>query len=774
MKNDSKDAMPFSVDIGRMIELLASQIYPSPYALLRENVQNAFDAIMLRMYAGETFNPSIQVDIDPIQIKVSDNGIGMSRQELREHFWRAGSSSKNTDEARAAGVVGTFGIGAMANFGMADKLEVVSESSQLCERTRCMAQRATLSVTDDCIDFQYEEPTGFPGSMVIATMQPGKTIDVAQAIAYISEFVRFVEIPVFINGENVSQLPIDQAVPDLTASWRWSGVNIALGLHLAADVAMVGTSAGAGEVRVDLSNIRFNGDSIAGRMLLRQGVNAIRTFRNRFGLATASINSTYQLGGVADFLMLKPTAGREALTTDSLEFLNLFGPPVDALISEHLATRPESNNNQAFINWAASHSRWDLCGQLRAHIEPGDSEVLNMLADASKSQPLLVYTGSDPGTLKYASSERPLVQLARNPQRRQCEQGYLSRYGTVEFLTDEPKILTKLSNSDLSMSQSALAFRLAEILNSDYFLSSNINFGTISHSLPILVSGDNPVGIVLDPDASNVKVILQIYEKEYGAFAHLAKDFVRNVIFPKISHLVPSATRQGTEAFLKTLQRTRDVFEYESSDLENLTALWTDYLEGKITMDQATVKAAAARRSYQVLDPTSTGRVRDVVPDVAEGEQFANNGSEIALNYGATPSILRTDISTDRKLLTIEDNDPPLKGYRCFLALSKRIKEERGDFFLQPHRTSIVWGGQKALFIFEHHSGEVGLYYDVQMNEPVATAPGGGSFESCTIVMKNQIFIPIPASLQGAFLPGIGETKRLDVRCDLLFIDTPH
>jgi molecular chaperone HtpG len=112
-----------------------------------------------------------------------------------------------------------------------------------------------------------------------------------------------------------------------------------------------------------------------------------------------------------------------------------------------------------------------------------------------------------------------------------------------------------------------------------------------------------------------------------------------------------------------------------------------------------------------------------------------------------------------------------LKRYRCFLALSKRIREERGEFFLQPHRTSVVWGGQKALFIFEHQSGEFGLYYDVQMSEPVSPTSGGGSFETSTIIMKNQIFIPVPEPLRNAFLPAVGETKRLEIRCDLLYID---
>ncbi len=37
----------FKVEMSRMLELLADQIYQSPLALLRENTQNAFDAIRM-------------------------------------------------------------------------------------------------------------------------------------------------------------------------------------------------------------------------------------------------------------------------------------------------------------------------------------------------------------------------------------------------------------------------------------------------------------------------------------------------------------------------------------------------------------------------------------------------------------------------------------------------------------------------------------------------------------------------------------------------------
>lgn len=766
MSTAEQDAIPFSVDISRMIELLAAQIYPSPFALLRENVQNAFDAIMLRRHSGQAFDPAVEVTIEPTLIRVQDNGIGMSRAELRQHFWRAGSSSKNTDEARAAGVVGTFGIGAMANFGIADRLEVVSESGRTAERTRCGAERATLSVTDDCITFAPEPLIGEPGTIVTAFLQPGKAIDVGQAITYIGDFVRFVEIPVLVNGALVSRQPIEQAVPELQTTWRWRGSQVPLGPRLLADVALSG--AATGDVRVDVSNIALDGAPIAGRLVLRQGAGPVRTFRNRFGLAAASIPSEYQLGGVADFLVLQPTAGREALTTQSQEFLNSFAAPLDALISERLAERPEANASQAFINWTAAHQKWGLCGMLRARVEPGDSATLRELAAKSAARPLLVYAGNDPATMGLASAERPMVQLARNHQRRLCEQNYLATHGHIELLSDEPKVLKRLVANELSIAQGSLAFRLTEILNADYFLQAEIQFGTVSHGLPILVQGQSPVVVTLDPAAANVAVMLQIHSTEYGAFGHMAKDFVRNVIFPKVSGLVPSATRQGAEAFLKTLQRTREIFEYERSDLDSLTSLWNDYLGGRINMQQASQRAAAVRRSYQEIEPSSTGRVRDVVPDVAEDRQQQQPEEP---NYAAMPPIERKDMSTDRKLLTVDEPDPPLKGYRCFLALSKRIQEERGEFFLQPHRTSVVWGGQKILFIFEHQSGEFGLYYDVQMSEPVASTSGGGSFETSTIIMKNQIFIPIPESLRAAFLPAAGETKRLEIRCDLLYID---
>ena len=762
--------IPFAVEISRMIEVLAAQIYPTPFALLRENVQNSFDAILQRQHLGQEFNARIDVDISAQRVCVADNGIGMSQEDLRNHFWRAGSSSKNTEAARAAGVVGTFGIGAMANFGIAEELHVETESVSTRERTACSAYRSTLSVTEDCISFESRPSTGSPGTTVSAVMQPDKPIHVDQAVTYISQFVAFLPIDVYVNGTQASGNPIEESIPPLP-NRTWSvdrrGVQLIGGLR--ADVSLTG--AVNGEVRIQLRNVEVDSHKLAGSMILRQGIGNLRTFRSGFGLATTSISSAYNFGGIADFLFLQPTAGREALTTESMQILQRLASGVDEFVSLQLAKRPESNASAPFVAWAASQRRYDLCSNLRVRMEPGDPLPLHEIKKLSQMAPVLVYSGTDRATVEHASEDRPIIMPTRGSPRRDCEFQYLRKYCKIEELSDSPKILEKKSSLETNSAEKALAFRLGSILSKDYFLDSHIRFGKISHGLPVLVTKrKKPVEIFLDPSGGTIQLILEIYEKQYSAFGDLVKDYARNMIFPRVSDLVPTATRQGAQAFLKSINRAREVFEYEASDLESLTSLWKDYMSGRLSFQQAAQRSnKIATRSYQVVDSTAAGPMSDVVPDVILNQSTTDQ--QIESDHGPMPPIQRLDMGTDKKLLTIEPNEPALKNYRCFLALTDRIREENGHFFLQPHRTSVVWGGQKALFIFQHHSGEFGLYYDLQTRNLICDNSGGGSIVSCTIVMKNRIFIPIPAAIQSSFLPKEGERKRFEVKCDILHID---
>ena len=770
MNDIQADSIPFAVEISRMIEVLAEQIYPTSFALLRENVQNSFDAILLRQYLFGADAGRIDITIDDSQIVVSDNGTGMSRDDLHKHFWRAGSSSKNTEEARAAGVVGTFGIGAMANFGVAEELHVETESALTNERTRCSAFRSTLSVTEDCITFEQREPTGSPGTSVTAVMREGEVIDTVQADAYISEFVTFLATDVFVNGRKASGNPIGTAVTELVnATWDNTTSDADLGGGVVATVDLQGAI--NGEVRVALTDIMVDGVELAGQMILRQGIGVLQTFRSGFGLASTGVSSLYSFGGVADFLFLQPTAGREALTIESTQILQRIVSGVDEFASMALAERPESNASSPFAQWVQQRGRYDLCSNLRVRIEPGETMRLGDVRQSSNEVPSLVYSGTDPATIAHASEDRPIIVPSRTRPRHGCEINYLRSFCNIEELSDEPKLLAEKAAADCSSAEMALAFRVGSILSGDYFLEAKVKFGAISHELPVLVDrNDVPVTIILNPDGATARIIVEVYEQQYSAFSDMTKDFVRNMIFPRVSDLVPTATRQGAEAFLRSISKPREVFEYEASDLESLTSLWKDYMNGRLSFQQAAVRSTrVATRSYQVVDGTVAGSMRDVVPDVIENQ--AVTGVDDQEDYGALPPIQRLDIRTSKKLLTITTNEPALKSYRCFLAITDRIQEEHREFFLQPHRTSVVWGGQKALFIFQHHSGEFGLYYDLQNKGLISEQSGGGAITSCTIVMKNRVFIPIPATIQEAFLPNVNERKRFEVKCDILQIE---
>jgi molecular chaperone HtpG len=767
--------IPFHVEMNRIIELLAKQIYQSPLALLRENCQNAYDAILQRNYLKQSFEPQINITITPTEVRVTDNGIGMTKQDLINHYWRAGSSGKNNPDARAAGVVGTFGIGAMANFGIASQLRVITESAINHERTRCLAVRETLSATDDCIEMVTEPPTGQAGTTIIAEIPANTPVDVANALTYISNIVGFLRIPVLVNESIVSQHDFESNIPKQQQEWsRNEDVN--LSSHLAANIEL--NISKAGEVWLGLRNIRYFGKQIEGVIFLRQGRHQIRTYRSRFALATAAVGSTYSFGGIADLTVLEPTAGREALTTDSLQLLQSIVTESEKYVSEKIAETPMSDTNTNFLDWVVQNNRYELCSNLAIRIEPDNESIqLEEVRERTQTSPINYFEGSDQSLInQFATNEQPLIVISTRQPRRRCELTYLQRYCNVNRIADTPSVLSKKRERDWSLAESAFALRMMSILDSDYFVKVRVEFGKISHNLPILVNTSKASPeIVLDSDSPTVSMILRLYDQDFTSLTGMIKDFVRNVIFPKISSLVPSSTRQGAEAVLRAMRRPRDVFEYESSDLGSLSALWQDYLEGKITLQEAAQQSTSyVQTNYQYVDYSATRSVSSVLPDVLENQRILEQveASDSTEDLEALPAITRLDTESTAKMLTIGDDETPLKEYRCFIALTERVREERSEFFLQPHTTEIVWGGQKALYIFQHHSGEFGLYYEMQSTEVLADTPGGKRIPTCTVVLKNQIYIPVPDEIREKFIPHDQGKKKFEIRCELLYPDT--
>ncbi len=763
------EQIPFEIEAGRVVDLLARQIYQTPLALLRENCQNAFDAILQRRALGTEFAGLIEVKITATSITVGDNGIGMSSEELRRNFWRAGASGKNTPEARAAGVVGTFGIGAMANFGIASMLEVTTESALTGERTRSSAKKAELSTTRNCILIEALPPTGISGTTVVATAS--SPVNIVEATEYLKPFVQHLHFPVVINSVQVSQVPYERTFP-APEGVALDFVAAALTPGLRADLRIVVTS--QADVWIQITGLLIDGNESPGTVLLRQGGGLIATFRSGFGLAPVAVSSVYEFRGLADLSTLVPTAGREALSTASVQFLQILTTAVDAFVSRVLSERPESNNSTGMMQWALSHNRVEYCGNLLIRREPGGGEVPLSSLRRERGGPLVRYYGSSDRSILEANAtdETPVYVLATRNPRRAAEQRYLSSFCNATEVSAHPQVIRTRSPESLSMAERGFLFRIASILADDYFVNADLAIGEISHGLPILLESiGGSHRLVFSAAAGCNSTVIGLYELDYPSFGSMVKDYVRSVVFPKIKELVPSATRQGAAAFLKAIERKREVFEYESADMLGLSEVWAQYAEGKLSFSEAAIRSRdIARASLQVYDAASARPAREVIADVMDNERVvASGGTGESGEAAAMPAIERLDTSSDAKVLVIGVSEPSLRGYRCFVSIADRIREERAEFFLQPHRTSVVWGGQRVLFIFQHISGEYGLYYDMQSMQLVADVSGGGLQETCTIVMKNRVYIPVPEQLQSAFVPAVGERRRFEVRCDFLF-----
>ena len=575
----------YKVEFSRILELLADQIYQSPLALLRENTQNAFDAVRMRQALVGEFEPMIKVTVDDEQIIVSDNGIGMTAWEIETHFWYAGKSGKNTDAARAAGVVGTFGIGAMANFGVADELSVESESAVTNERTLSSVRKSELSTETEGISVMPITQKGEPGTTVRAHLAPMSGVSVQDARTYLRDFVEFVDIPVLFNGDMISGASHRTALPSERHAWAEHRQGISLAGIVSGDLELFGMA--SGELRIVLENVQAaTGHGRYGTIVMVQGRNAIRTLLSGFGLSTVAIQSGYQWGGVVDLSILKPTAGREALDASSNQLLQQIVWALDNLISPIAAEHDESFANDGFLQWITATRQFALCGKLE--VKPRPSGKPEVLASLVKRSGIRYYGGHNESVIQtYASDDEPLIVLSRRRPRRDCELGYLITQGVNE-VDITPRVEQELPITSHRFDHYALATRMTLILEEDYFLGVDIRFGSISGGLPLLVTDKKvPVMIYLDPDSSSVDPLLTLYRNDYNAFAPFVKDFVRSAVFPRIAKLVPSSTRVGAEAFLKHLRSNRELFEYELDDKADLDEIFEELRAGRLTNIEA-------------------------------------------------------------------------------------------------------------------------------------------------------------------------------------------
>ncbi|MBX3178724.1 MAG: ATP-binding protein [Candidatus Hydrogenedentes bacterium] len=768
MSDQTKERISFEVETSRILRILTSEIYDSPKAFLRENVQNAYDAILMRCCVEQipAAERNIEITVNEGKLTVRDDGIGMSEEVLRNNFWKAGSSGKKSELAQRSGVIGTFGIGAMANFGVCVDLRVETRPINSDVTLVSGARRDNLKIGQDCIDFERISDDRGSGTLIIAELDPSFSIDAAGVCEYLEQYVRFLPVPVAVNGRNISQ----QSFPDTLAS---RAANYAI---VSTRSISRGNLAGTLEVSlngqhrllVQLREISLNGSPIDGEVFLVQQGGPTHGFRNLFGLAPIPVSGYYGLGGFVNLDILLPTAGREALSRQSVQQVAAIVEMVEAEASVDIARTDSADGNQEFQSYVMSHNLTTLAEKVKITVRPeGVSISLGEVTAYEPHKSKFYYKGQDQTILnRFASDQANLLHVSQANPRRKLQVRYLTQIVRLEEVP-ESTLIDRIPHRELTLEEAMFLVRLRGILLDDYLMPDvDAAFATISHGVSFNVErNDGMIQLSIARSIDPVKIVLECYLTSREVFDGFMKDFVREHLYPHIRDHVPSSTKQGRDALYRRLKEQKELFRLQDSDYGAIEPLLADYLAGKVEFSEVlrTSRGRSTTQRQQV-SRDQVGSVESEFPDIIASDE----SSFLANSIEPAPPIMRDGFQSDMKVLTVSAQHPKLNNFQMFLALSERMMKCDGEFLHWPHTTKIIWGAHRVIYIFTDATGELSLYYDIELRAPLETdQTGGAMFPTTTIVTSNRIFVPVPADLELAFQ--IGDVpKEFYVRFDTI------
>jgi molecular chaperone HtpG len=144
----TKETLGFQTEVKQLLQLMIHSLYSNKEIFLRELISNASDACdKLRFEAltdaglfEDDADLRIRVSFDRAArtVTVSDNGIGMSRQEVIDNIGTIAKSGTREffgrltgDQAKDANLIGQFGVGFYSSFIVADKVTLVTRRAGL-------------------------------------------------------------------------------------------------------------------------------------------------------------------------------------------------------------------------------------------------------------------------------------------------------------------------------------------------------------------------------------------------------------------------------------------------------------------------------------------------------------------------------------------------------------------------------------------------------------------------------------------------------------------
>lgn len=737
---EGKTSFKVGIDFESVLRAISKQIYETPLAFIRENVQNAVDAIRIQALREE-ISPGdsrykINITVDGNKVVVRDNGTGMSSGDLQNFFWTIGASGKRTKEAFDAGCVGMFGIGGFANFGVCDTLEVISQTeaaehgtlTRLSESDIQTAGAAIPSVTVEQSDVASPR-----GTIVIGYMRKAPNVD--ELTRYLQDFVRFVPTSIYFNDQKISQKKFSdienkEKLIELSGNiQKWHDGNMVISGRLYEDRGhtLVGS----------IEGLSIDGDFVTLVGLLRFENGPIDVFKRGFKLCATQIGSTIGVSGRLDCDRFIPTAGRDSLDSQTTSLLSRIVLALEKIAIEAvLETQDRIAQHTRIFRYVIQHGLIEKLGHVKVNLADGTESSLGDIRRKGGPGGISVFFGiAQKQALNQIMQARGhlVVLLSSDRNRQDAERRYLEQYCAAKPF--DGIIDCTEHYKDLSRFERVFLSELELNISKSYEVKNfNLIPGKLTEDIPVFV-------------------------KEYGGSQTF--DIFVDIRHQEITKLESLGYSPLLYSLISTFCR-----EYLGPSLKK----WSPRFFGDGALN---LEFLAKRRSELWI------LLKDDIGIVRQGgqRQVVTRSDVHVVNVGGGQS--QAELTTGKppaRILQIIDEQGTTKLGGFYIRLPDTAFRAYGDLLPECESRGVVWAGNKILYVASD-AVSAAFQYEIRLDEVVTAnlngvirPEGAIQLERPLQEMYGGIYFPIPTPLEPFLVPQSNEKIRLELHCD--WIDT--
>lgn len=204
-----------SIHTENIFPIIKKWLYSDHEIFLRELISNAVDAIQkMRMvalageYSGDVGEPEIRIAVDKDKgtLSITDNGIGMTAEEVKKYITQVAFSSAEefVEKYKASGdqaIIGHFGLGFYSSFMVAKQVELTTLSYQDgAEAVRWTCEGSTNFSLESC-----DRPER--GTTVTLTLQDEEQeyLEAERIKQLVKTYCDFMPVPIKLDNEQINK-----------------------------------------------------------------------------------------------------------------------------------------------------------------------------------------------------------------------------------------------------------------------------------------------------------------------------------------------------------------------------------------------------------------------------------------------------------------------------------------------------------------------------------------------------------------------------------------